>query len=172
MKLSIALLFALTSVAVCQTVQTKFSGNPRHIGNVLFYNDEVCFVNAGYIGSKDDARKFNPGVFVHSKKHNRWLQITKVSTEGGTFGKSYSDDPKDQEKLMMASIGWDFTPLKGAKYATLPLQYNSGLAYPSEISFDATSDTYRLGFMTDWDIPSARTYLFLKRKDLFDAFEN
>jgi len=171
MKLLLALLLAFTSVAVCQTVQTQYSGNPRQINAVLFYNDEVCFVLTGYFGSKDEARKFNPGVFVHSKKHNRWLKITKVSTEGGTFGNSYSNNPKDQEKLIMAAIGWDFAPLKDEKYAALPLQSNGLRTFPQDISYDPKSDAYRLGFMTDWDIPSVRTYLFFQRKDLLDAFD-
>jgi hypothetical protein len=171
MKLALIFWIALTSVAICQTVQTEYSGYPRPIDLVLFYDDEICFVAQGYGSSKDRAREIEPGVFVHSKKHNRWIRLTKVSTEGGTFGKSYSQNPEDQKKLVMASVGWDFTALKDAKYAELPLESNGVLAFPQNVSYDPISDIFRFGFMTDWDIPSVRTYLFFKRKDLMDAFD-
>lgn len=171
MKLAFTFLLALASVAACQSVQTKSSGPPRPIHVVLYYDDVLCIVGRGYGSAKDRPPENEPGVFVHSKEHNRWLQLSRVSTEGGTFGTSYSENPEDQKKLVMASVGWDFTKLKNEKYAELPLQCNGVLAFPHDISLDAPSDTFRLGFMTDWDIPSVRTYLFFKRKDLLDAFD-
>lgn len=161
---------AITSIGVCQSVQTKSSGNPSPIHSVLFYDDEFCFVGRGYVSSEDSSREIEPGIFVHSKRHNRWLRLTKITTEGGIFGTSCSNNPEDQKKLVMASIGWNFTGLKNAAYAELPLRYNRALAFP-KISFDSTSGIFQFGFMADWDIPSARTYLFFKRKDLLEAFD-
>jgi hypothetical protein len=171
MKLALIFWFALTSVAICQTVQTEYSGHPRPIDLVLFYDNELCFVARGYGSAKNQTRQTEPGIFVHSKKHNRWIRLTKVSTAGGTFGSSNSQNPEDQKKLVKASVGWDFTTLKDAQYAELPLKSNGVLAFPLDVSYDPDSDTFRFGFMTDWDILSVRTYLFFKRKDLVEAYD-
>ena len=57
-------------------------------------------------------RRYSSGIFVHSKTHDHWLQILRVSTTGAKFGKA----PPDAR----LQVGWDFTGLVSKQFVPLP----------------------------------------------------
>lgn len=85
---SILAFFALAAPALGQSVVTKFSGAPTRNTYVVYYDDSFLFLARHYGDHRDFGRNTEPGLFVYSKIHNQWLQILKVSTRDGTFGKS------------------------------------------------------------------------------------
>ena len=107
-----------------------------------------------------------PGLFVHSKERNRWLQILAISTAGGRLGRSWTDDPQAQRKLRTAPVGWDFTPFAGRPYIDQPLKTTGSVAFPDRITFDEASGQYELRYFSSFGVPSAETVLFIRRADL------
>ena len=61
--------------------------------------------------------------------------------------------------------------LSKQEYANMPLRTSGSIAFPREIVYVPDADQYKMGFMTDWDVPSAHTYLFFSRKELIDEFD-
>jgi len=109
-------------------------------------------------------------LFVHSKQANRWIQITSISTAGGRFGKSTSDDPEAATRLSMSSVGWDFTAAANVPYIRQPLRTSGSIAFPGVIEPDTPNDRYVLRYFTSFDVPSAEVVLSIKRADLRAAF--
>jgi hypothetical protein len=137
----------------------------------IISNDNSFLFAARHYGSADDpGGNTEPGVFVHSKDHGSWIQVTQISTAGGRFGTSTSNDPEAQNKLRYAPVGWDFRGLSALPYAEQPLRTSGSIAFPEQISFDPATDRYELRYLTSWGVPSAETVLYIKRGDLLAAF--
>jgi hypothetical protein len=109
---------------------------------------------------------------VHSKAHDRWLRIEKVSTRDGRFGTSRSDDPEAQKKLHKIPVAWDFTPYRDKPHIELPLRTSGSIAFPDRIEYEAKSKRYKLRFFSKLKIDSAETILYIPRADLLAAFGN
>jgi hypothetical protein len=125
------------------------------------------FLSRNY-GNKGETE---PGLFVHSNKHNLWLEITKISTKDGLFGKSWTDNKEDQKKLMVISVGRDFTKLKDKPYADMPLKTSGSISFPDKIQYIEKEKKYKLGFMTSCGVKTAITYLYINEKDLESEFD-
>jgi len=111
-----------------------------------------------------------PGFFVHSKKTDLWLEVVAVSTRGGRFGRSWSDDPEEQKKLKGVSVVWDFRDLASRPFASLPLKTSGSIAFPDQIEDDRERDQYRLRFMSNGGIASAEAVFLVDKVDLKAAF--
>jgi len=171
------MLHALVLLAIL--FQTEAAERPTLIANpsiapirnflFIYYDDSFLFGFRHYGDHRDFGGNTEPGLFVHSKQHNRWIQILQISTLGGRFGKSNSDDPEVQKRMEFASVGWDYT-----RYANLPYMEQppkSGfLNFPDQIKYDSSKGRYELRYNSSWKIPSVETVLYVDRKDLVDAF--
>jgi len=152
------------------SVVTKPCEPPVRNVQVLFY-DEVFLIAARTFGDRrDPANTTDPGLFVHSKERNRWLQVVAISTAGGKLGRSWTDDPPAQRKLRNAPVGWDFTPFAGRPYIDQPLRTTASVAFPDRITFDEASGMYQLRYFSAFGVQSAETVLYIRRVDLLDAF--
>jgi hypothetical protein len=123
-----------------------------------------------YGTSADAACNTEPGLFVHSKEKSRWILVTAISTAGGRFGKSESNDPEARKKLIRASVGWDFTEYAQRPYIEQPLRTSGSIAFPEIIEYDASTERYILRYLTSWGVPSAETVLYISRAELVGAF--
>jgi hypothetical protein len=131
---------------------------------VLYYDDAFLFVGRHYGDGRDFLGPTEPGLFVHSKASDRWLQITAISTEGGRFGRSSSD--------MVVSVGWDFTAFAQRPYIEQPLKTTGSLMFPDRIEYDNRTERYALhhASRSSERFPSAETVLYIRRVDLIEAF--
>ena len=152
------------------TIVAKPSEPPRRNFVIRYYDDSFLFGFRHYGDSRDWGGNTDPALFVHSKEHNRWIQILQISTLGGRFGKSDSDDPEVQEKMKFASVGWDFTRYADVPYIDQPLRTSGSIAFPDIIKYDASRSRYELRYFSSWKIPSVETVLYVDRKDLVSAF--
>jgi hypothetical protein len=129
------------------------------------------FVFRHYGSSRDAGGNTVPGLFVRSKETGRWLEVTAVSTKGGKFGRSSSDDPEEQKRLDGISVSWNFTGLGSKAFAEMPLRTSGSIVFPDQIEDDAEQDQYRFRFMSKLGIASAETVLLVDKVDLKAAFE-
>lgn len=153
------------------TIIAKLAEPPGRNFYIIYYDDSFLFAARDYGDSRDRGGNTEPGLFVHSKKHSRWIQILSISTENSRFGKSWSDDPKEQKKLRFASVGWDFTRYAKESYIDQPLRTGGSIAFPDEVKYDSSRDRYELRYFSSWKVASAETVLYVKRKDIVNAFD-
>lgn len=166
------LLPTLTAAEPKTTIVTAAAVEPQRNIRVVFYDDAFLFLSRHSGDQRDRGGNTEAGFFVHSKAHDRWLQIQKVSTRDGKFGTSRSDDPEAQKKLFKISVAWDFTPYRDQPHIELPLKTSGSIAFPDRIEYEAKSKRYKLRFFSNLKIESAETILYLPRADLLAAFEN
>lgn len=112
-----------------------------------------------------------PGFYAFAKKSSAWIRIDKVSTKGGVFGRSPTDDELRGTGQRPLAVGWNFRRLKDDDHVALPLQGGSFIAFPDQIAFDAEGKQYVLSFHSQWGIEAVRTVLKFGRADLLAAFE-
>jgi len=93
-----------------------------------------------------------------------------VSTVGGRFGKSTSNDVEAMKKLSIAQVAWDFTAYAERPYIEQPPRTSGSIAFPERITYDAASSRYELRYLSTWGVPSAETVLYVDRGDLIAAF--
>lgn len=166
----VGLLFQAVPAPPRSSVVTKPSDPLLSNVQVLYY-DEVFLLAGRTFGDRRDAvGTLEPGLFVHSKDKNKWLQILAISTAGAKLGRSWSDDPQVQKKIRAAPIGWDFTPFATRPYIDQPLHTSGSIAFPDRVAFDAVTGRYELHFFSSWGAASAETVLYIVRSDLADAF--
>ena len=145
------LIFAITTlpaVLCAESVVTKADSPGTRNTSVVHYDDRFLFLARNYGDHRDFHGNTEPGFFVHSKAHDRWLQILRVSTKDAKFGKSQSDNPEENKRLMKSSVGWDFTAYTNKSWIDLPLKTSSSIAFPDKIELDATGDRYKMSFFT------------------------
>lgn len=173
MRTKMFCLFAalLPSVASAQSVVTKEAFPGARNLRVIYYDNSFLFMARHYGSDRDVGGNTEPGLFVHSKAHDRWLQIVEVPTKDGKFGKSSSDDPVEKEKLKTASVGWDFTGYAKKPSIALPLKASGSIAFPDKMELDAATDRYKISFFTSWEVESAVTRLYLSRTELTAQFD-
>lgn len=153
------------------TILAKASDAPNRNFRVIYYDAEFLFAARDYGSSRNAAGQTEPGLFVHSKAKDRWIQIAAISTAGGRFGKSASDDPEAARKLSMSQVGWDFTAFARRPYIDQPLSTGSSIVFPDRIELDRGTGVYELRYMSSWKIATAETVLYINRSDLVTAFE-
>jgi ankyrin repeat protein len=140
-------------------VVRPLSAEPDH-PHLIDFDSTLAWVSGGrFQGSPDMGGYTIPGIFVHSKTRDRWLQIEQVSTVGAKFGKSLPE--------------WDLTPFASTNFVPLPIPSPGRLHPPSNITFDEMRDAYVLHFNSRYNFSpeSARTRLLIPKKDLMEAFD-
>lgn len=160
----------LPAVSQAQSVVAKSDFPGTRNTSVVHYDDRFLFLARNYGDRRDVGGNTEPGLFVHSKAHDRWLRIQQIATKDAKFSKSYSDDPDENKRLMMSSVGWDLTPCASKSWVDLPLKASGALAFPDKIEYDEQRDSYKLSFFTSWKIESVVTVLYVNRKDLIEQF--
>ena len=156
--------------AVRPTIVAKPSDPPRRNFRIIYYDQAFLFAGRNYGDSRDFGGNTEAGLFVHSKDQNRWIQIMAISTAGGTFGKSTSDDPEAAKKLSVSQVPWDFTGAERRPYIEQPLRTGSSIAFPERIEYDKASDRYVLHYFSSWGVASAEVVLYVNGADLSAAF--
>ena len=152
------------------SIVAKRSQPPIRNFYIIYYDDSYLFAARHFGNSRDQSGNTHPGLFVHSKELARWIQVLQISTAGGKFGTSKSDDPEVQKKMRFASVGWDFTRAGDEAYIEQPLRTSGSIAFPDQISHDPATDQYKLRYFTSWGVPSVETTLYIRGKDLKNAF--
>jgi hypothetical protein len=107
-----------------------------------------------------------PGLFVFSNKTRKWMEINRLSTKDARFGRS----PTLEEGR--CSVGWDYSGLREADYATIPLRTSGSLNFPDKILYQTDTSVYLLQFNSSWNIEAVLTQFIVKKDDLDKAFEN
>jgi hypothetical protein len=153
------------------TIVANLSEPPRRNFLIIYYDDSFLFAARHYGDSRDVGGNTEPGLFVHWKEHDRWVQILQISTAGGRFGKSWSDDPEARKKMRFASVSWDFTSYAERPYIKQPLVTSGSIAFPERVEYDSSTDRYELRYFSSWNVPSAETVLYVNRKDIVNAFD-
>ena len=152
------------------TILAKVSEPPRRNFRVVYSDDSFLFAARHAGDSRDVGGNTAPGLFVHSKERAAWIQITAISTAGGRFGTSTSDDREASKKLRAAPVGWDFTLFAHRPYIEQPLQTTGSIVFPDDIEYESDRGRYRLRYLSSWGVPSAETVLYVDRADLTAAF--
>ena len=175
--LSLILLGLVGSPGLAQSQETFHSivvrdesPSPRN-NRLVDYDCGFAWVGQDFGDSRDFGGNTRPGVFVHSKTHNHWLQILRVSTSGSKFGKSLRD--------AKIQAPWDFTGLASKPFVPLPLP-DGGLPIsggqtihlPDKITFDKGRNAFIMYFDSDAKIESMATILIIPMKDLTEAFDH
>ena len=153
-----------------KSIVTVPAVEPRQNVQIIFYDDDFLWVARNYGDHRRPAGNTEPGVFVHSKAHGRWIEIHKISTRDGKFGTSKSDDPEAQKTLVKIPVAWDFTAYRDKPRIELPLKTSGSIAFPDRIVYEAKSQRYKLRFFSKLKIESAETTLYIPRADLLAAF--
>lgn len=152
-----------------QGIVARISEAPHRHLSILYYDDTFLFVSRHHGDERDSGGGTEPGLFVHSKERDQWIQVLQISTQGGTFGKSWSPKEEERQKLARISVSWDFTGLTNQTFAEIPLRTSRSIAFPDKI--ERLKDArYRLSFMTQTGVPGAETHLFMSQADLMKAF--
>lgn len=154
------------------TIIARPSAPPMRNFSVIHYDDAFLFAARHYGSAADRGGNTEPGLFVHSKQADRWIQVTAISTAGGRFGKSVSDEPEAAKRLMASSVSWNFTAAASEPYVQQPLRTSGSIAFPEIIELDAPNDRYVLRYLTSFKVPAAEVVLYVKRSDLNAAFRN
>ncbi|HXI74776.1 MAG TPA: hypothetical protein VNG94_04275 [Pyrinomonadaceae bacterium] len=128
------------------------------------YDSNFAWVAQDFGDSRDFGGNTVPGVFVHSHRHNGWLQIMRVSTAGAKFGRAPDN--------AMIQAPWDFTSLASRKFVSLPIMGGSAIHLPDKAFYDASRDVYVLYFDSYARIDSMTTTLIISKKDLDAAFDH
>lgn len=134
---------------------------------MIYYDDSFLWMSRNF---GDETFPTEPALFVHSKKHEAWRRIVQISTAGGKFGKSYSENPDENSRLRGSQVGWDFSPLADQPWADIPLRTGGSITFPDKVEFDAASGRYKLSFMSVLKIDPAVTVLWVRKKDLMAEF--
>ena len=143
------------------TVILRPSQDPDGQRRMIYEGVDYVFVDKNY-GPKG---KQVPGLFVFSNKVRKWMEIKKLSTKDAKLGRS----PTVEEGL--CSVAWDYSGLRNADYATIPLMTSGSLNFPDKILYKAEDDTYLLQFNSSWKIEAVLTQFIIKKDDLDEAFD-
>ena len=154
-----------------QSVVTEDAAPGSRNTRVVYYDDRFLFMTRDYGDHRDFHGNTEPGFFVHSKAHGRWLQILRQSTKDAKFGKSQPDSEQDIRRLVRSSVSWDFTSSTSRSWIDLPLKTSGSIAFPDKIEFDVKGDRYKMSYFANWKIESVVTVLYVSRKDLKEQFD-
>jgi hypothetical protein len=164
--------FILAAVFCFSVLSTGYAQTEKEFGSIVVRfgfgapprNEHLIDFDSTFAWVGGDARDFgtnaNPGLFVYSKPLGRWLQIAKVSTAGGKFGKS--------SQLVQAQ--WNFTGFASKDFVPLPI-LSIVPHYPDKVTFDEARETFVLHFDSFNTLESERTTVLVPKKDLTEAFD-
>jgi hypothetical protein len=119
-----------------------------------------------------ESRPKCPGFYVYSAKHDKYLRIGKVTTKGGTFGRTPTSEECEAAGKPFPSVRWDFSRLAKQDYAELPLHLSAPIGFPDKIERDEDAGEFILHFGSKWGIEGVGTILKFKVSDLAKAFED
>ena len=68
------------------------------------------------------------------------------------------------------SVAWDYSDLRKADYATVPLMTSGSLNFPDKIRYEAGTSVYLFQFNSSWDIEDVLTCFIVSKNDLDKAF--
>jgi len=148
------------------TVILSASEDPVGQRKTIYEDSEYVFVARSY-GPKGLQI---PGLFVFSQKMNKWMEIKMLSTQGAKLGRSPSPE-EERIKNAFCSVGWDYSGLRKAEYATIPLMTSGSLNFLDKILYKADTATYLLQFNSSWNIDAVLTEFIVKKDDLGKAFD-
>ena len=151
-------------------MKTTIATEPRRNLRAIHEDESYKLVARHYGRHTDEGGNTEPGLFVYSKGEDKWLQITEISTVDGVFGKSWSANPADMEKLVRISVGWDHTGLAKQPYAKIPLHTSGSICFPEIVLWEKDKKRYKLSFLTASGVKSAATTLYIKAEDLTREF--
>jgi hypothetical protein len=143
------------------TVILSASQDPVGQRRTVYKDSNYVFVSRDY-GPKGTQV---PGLFVFSKKMREWMEINKLSTKDSRLGRS----PTLEEGH--CSVGWDYSGLRKADYATIPLMTSGSLNLPDKILYKTDTASYLLQFNSSWNIEAVLTQFIVKKDDLDKAFD-
>lgn len=144
-------------------------GRPKKIFNIIHYDENYLFVRGlsrDFVGNETSSH------FVHSKKNDLWLIISKVSTKKGIFGCSVSSPTLTKEesrKLAYCSVDLVTEYLANNDYCDLPIMSGS-ISFPDNMFFDKSQNEYVMEYFSSWRIEKVKTVLRFKKEDLDSAF--
>jgi hypothetical protein len=146
------------------SVTVQAAVKPQRNILVLYEDEAFVFVGRHYGDGRDVGGPTEPGLFVHSKATDRWLQITAISTDGAQLGRVSPD--------MVVSVWWDFTPYANRLSIDQPLKTPGSLMFPDRIEYHYETGRYTLRHASTWSsrFPQAETVLYVLRADLIEAF--
>ena len=144
------------------TVILSASQDPVGQRRLIYEDANYVFVARNY-GPKG---KQVPGLFVFSNKTRKWMEINRLSTKDARFGRS----PTLEEGL--CSVGWDYSGMREADYATVPLRTSGSINFPDNILYKTDASVYLLQLNSSWNIEAVLTQFIVKKDDLDKAFEN
>lgn len=168
------MLFFILFTNFCEagTIKAELTSPPQKNYRILYYDNEFLFVGRDYGDHRDFGGNTEPGFFVHSKKLDRWLLITEISTNGAKFGKTNGYKNKaDGKKMMQCSVGWDFTKYKDKDFIGVPLKTSGSIAFPERVLLDQERNKYLLIFFASWKIEEVETILEIDKADLIEEFK-
>jgi len=102
---------------------------------------------------------------------DRWVQISKISTADGKFGKYVTDDSEAKKQLQFSQVVWDFTKFAALYYMEQPLHTSGSIEFPDRVSYDKTTGKYDLRYLSAFRVATAETVLYFKRSDLIQGFK-
>ncbi len=137
------------------------TAKPEGKCDIIYEDDNYQFVSRDY-GQRGTQI---PGLFVFSKKTNKWMEIKKLSTKDAKLGRS----PTEREGL--CQVGWDYSALSQADYATIPLKTSGSIDFPDNIIYKRDKGIFLLQFDSSWGIKAVLTQFIVKKSDLDQAFE-
>ena len=138
------------------------AGAPTRNFLVFYYDDKFLFGGRHYGAGRDFAGPTEPALLVHSKAHDRWIEITAISTKDAKLGRSTAD--------MVVSVVWDFTPYASRPFIEQPLKTPGSVMFPDRIDYDDASGRYVLRHASKNGIPIAETVLYIRGADLVESF--
>ena len=168
--LLVALVQSASAIAPRPSIVAAASDPPLRNVIVLYQDEEFLFAGRHYGSSRDPRGNTTPGLFVQSKAADRWILVMAISTAGGRFGKSWSDDPADRQKTMISQVPWDFTRAAERPYIQTPLQTGSSIAFPDRVEYEKDAGRYVLHHFSSFHAPSAEVVVYVARADLQQAF--
>ena len=147
------------------------TNNPSQRPTLVYSDDRFQFVARHYATPREPDGE-EPGFFVCSRAHDRWLQIVQISTKDATLGKSESDDPEENRQLDSRQIRFDFTSYTNRPWINVPLIEEGGaLWFPDKVEFDAAHERYKMSYATTWKVKPAVTVLYVNVNDLNEQFD-
>lgn len=147
------------------------SGTPFRNFWIIHYDDSFLFAARHFGDARDRGGNTEPGLFVHSRAHSRWIKILQISTAGGRFGRSsWPGRLENGETRPPAAVAWDFTHYSERPYIEQPLRTSGSIVFPEMITYDPSTDQYELRYLASWG-PSAETVLYVRRRDLVSVLE-
>ena len=124
---------------------------------------KIVAVDNGHAG--DDATQ-TPGVYVQSKKHQKWIRVEKVSLTDSVLGRSPTLEECREVGKNLPSVAWDFKSLADQDYVEFPLKTSGSLLYPDKIERSDENDRLILSFNSGWKIAGVETVLIVSLADL------